>query len=204
MTPAGSQAAPGCIAGRPACVEPSMSSDPDRRRVVPSNGGRQQERERALPQPTEPRVPAHRAGRRASSCVTKDGQPLGAGGRLPFFRTFGRPPTLPRPGDPGPAGNPVRAIPGRLGPASRASRLTAPASMLSVARWPFGIVLRSIGVVSDRGTADFLRARENPGGRMTCDTGRMELLSCGVGRPLVPGVVRDSPVACGPNVAQRS
>jgi hypothetical protein len=30
---------------------------------------------------------------------------------------------------------------------------------LSVARWPFGIVLRLIGVVSDRGTADFLRAR---------------------------------------------
>jgi hypothetical protein len=43
-------------------------------------------------------------------------------------------------------------------PASRAPRLTAPAS---VARWPFGIVLRSIGIMSDRGTADFFCARDN-------------------------------------------
>jgi hypothetical protein len=48
---------------------------------------------------------------------------------------------------------------------------------------------------------DFLRARENPGARMTCDAAREALLACGVGRPLVPGVVRDSPVACGPDVA---
>lgn len=50
-------------------------------------------------------------------------------------------------------------------------------------------------------TPGFLRARENPGARMTCDAAREALLACGVGRPLVPGVVRDSPVACGPDVA---
>jgi excisionase family DNA binding protein len=32
-----------------------MASDPDRHRVVPQTGGRQQERESALPQTTEPR-----------------------------------------------------------------------------------------------------------------------------------------------------
>jgi hypothetical protein len=36
--PAGSQAAPGCIPRRPACVERSIPSDPDRRRVVPQTG----------------------------------------------------------------------------------------------------------------------------------------------------------------------
>jgi hypothetical protein len=65
-------------------------------------------------------------------------------------------------------------------PASRAPRLTAPGTSV-VARWPFGIVLRSIGGrVGPRSTADFLRARENPGGRMTCAVGRRELLSCGL------------------------
>jgi hypothetical protein len=41
----------------------------------------------------------------------------------------------------------------------------------------------------------------NPDARMTCDAGRMELLSCGVGRPPVSAVVRDPPVECGPDVA---
>jgi hypothetical protein len=64
-----------------------------------------------------------------------------------------------------------RPCPSHPRPTSRAPRLTTAASLLSVARWPFGIALRSIGVVSNRGTADFLRARENRGGRMTCDAG---------------------------------
>jgi hypothetical protein len=38
MTPAGSQAAPRCIPRRPACIERSIASDPDRRRVVPQTG----------------------------------------------------------------------------------------------------------------------------------------------------------------------
>src|SRR6266508_4379272 len=34
-------------------------------------------------------VPTHSTGRRTPPCVTKDGQPLGAEGRLPYLRTLG-------------------------------------------------------------------------------------------------------------------
>jgi hypothetical protein len=65
----------------------------------------------------------------------------------------------------------IRALPETLSelprPASPAPGLTAPASLLSVAWWPFGIVLRSIEVVADRGTADFFRARDNQRGQLT-------------------------------------
>jgi hypothetical protein len=122
MTPAGSQATPGCIAGRPACVEPSMPSDPDRRRV-PQTGDDSKNGEDGAPA-NRAQVPAHRAGRRASPCVTKDSQPLGAGGQAALPPHLGRPPTLPRPRDPGAAGNPVRTIHGR--PAARLVSLGTP------------------------------------------------------------------------------
>jgi hypothetical protein len=55
-----------------------------------------------------------------------------------------------------------------------------------------------------RAPGDFLRARENRGGRMTCGAAREALLACGVGRPPVSAVVRDPRVECGPDVAPRS
>ena len=126
------------------------------------------------------------AGRRRAGCPTS--APWAATDATPTGRS-------------GPCWKPCPSHPR---PASRAPRLTAPGTSV-VARWPFGIVLRSIGGrVGPRSTADFLRARENPGGRMTCDGGRTELLSCDVGRPPVSDVVRDPPVECGPDVAPRS
>jgi hypothetical protein len=110
----GSQAAPGCIPRWPACVERSMASDPDGHSVVPKSGTTARTGERVAPA-NRAQVPAHRPGRRAPSGVTKDGQPLGPGGYAALRPHLGWPPTLPRPGDPGPAGNPVRAILSRLG-----------------------------------------------------------------------------------------
>ena len=55
-----------------------------------------------------------------------------------------------------------------------------------------------------RQVRDLFRARENRGGWMTCDTGRIELLSRGVSYPPVSAVVPDAPMECGPDVAQRS
>jgi hypothetical protein len=55
--------------------------------------------------------------------------------------------------------------------------------------------------ISVRGQGDFLRARENRGGRMTCDAGREGLSSCDVEWPPLPGVVRCCRVGCGPDVA---
>jgi hypothetical protein len=58
-------------------------------------------------------VPTDSTGRRAPSCVPKDGESLGAGGQAALPPYLGRPPTLPRCRDPGVGGNPVRAIHGR-------------------------------------------------------------------------------------------
>jgi len=57
---------------------------------------------------------------------------------------------------------------------------------------------------ADRGPGDFLRARETRGGWMTCDTGRMELLSWSVSYPPLSAVVPDARMECGPDVAPRS
>ena len=116
---AGSQAAPGCIPRRPACVERSIPSDPDRRRVVPQRGTEAGTGAHGA-NANRAEIPADRAGRRASPCVAQDGQPLGPGGQAALPPHLGRPPTLPRRRDPGPAGNSVRALPGQL-----AARLTA-------------------------------------------------------------------------------
>jgi hypothetical protein len=56
--------------------------------------------------------------------------------------------------------------------ASHAPRPTAPASLLSVARRPFGIVLRSIGVVSDPGHGRIPPCEREAGARTACDPGR--------------------------------
>jgi hypothetical protein len=55
-------------------------------------------------------VPPYSAGRRAPSCVSKDGESLGAGGQTALPPYLGWSPTLPRCRDPGAGGNPVRAI----------------------------------------------------------------------------------------------
>jgi hypothetical protein len=162
--------------GRPACVERSIPSDPDRRRVVPQTGDdtrngsarcqRQSSRDTCGPRRSPSFSMCHQrrsaGGRRRAGCPTS--APWAATDATPTGRS-------------GPCWKPCPSHPR---PASRAPRLTAPGTSV-VARWPFGIVLRSIGGrVGPRSTADFLRARENPGGRMTCAVGRRELLSCGL------------------------
>src|SRR6266508_2892823 len=94
-----------------------MAFAPDGRRVVPPKWGTTGKNGEYGAPANRAEVPTHSAGRRAPPCVTKDGQPLGAGGQAALPPHLGRPPTLPRPGDPGAAGNPVRAIGGR--PAAR-------------------------------------------------------------------------------------
>src|SRR5829696_473895 len=54
------------------------------------------------------------------------------------------------------------------------------------------------------GPGDFLCVRETRGGWMTCDTGRMELLSWSVSYPPLSAVVPDARMECGPDVAPRS
>ena len=66
-----------------------MASDPDRHRVVPSNGGRQQERERALPQPTEPRYLRTAQVAELLQVSPKTVSRWAQEGMLPYFRTLG-------------------------------------------------------------------------------------------------------------------
>jgi excisionase family DNA binding protein len=65
-----------------------MPSDPDRRRVVP-NGGQQQERERALPQPTEPRYLRTAQVAELLHVSPKTVSRWAQEGMLPYFRTLG-------------------------------------------------------------------------------------------------------------------
>src|SRR5918994_4033666 len=88
MRPAGSQAAPGCIAGRPACVEPSMPSDPDRRRVVPKRGTAARTGA-CVPQPTESRYLRTAQVAELLHVSPKTVSRWAQEGRLPFFRTLG-------------------------------------------------------------------------------------------------------------------
>ncbi len=120
-TPAGSQTAPGIIAGRPACVERSIPSDPDRRSVVPQTGdNRKNGRSRCRRQPSAgtcaPRKSpsssmCHQrrsaAGRRRACCPTS--VPWAATDATPTRRS-------------GPCWKPCPSPPR---PASRAPRLTA-------------------------------------------------------------------------------
>jgi hypothetical protein len=99
-----------------------MASDPSRHRVVPQSGDDCKNGEERVAPANRTRVPAHSTGRRAPPGASKDGQPLGAGGYAALRPHLGWPPTLPRPRNPGPAGNSVRIILGRL---ARAPRLTA-------------------------------------------------------------------------------
>ena len=64
----GSQAAPGCIARRPACVERSMASDPDRHRVVPTQGGDSKNGRARWPRQPSPGTCAQRRSPSSSRC----------------------------------------------------------------------------------------------------------------------------------------
>jgi hypothetical protein len=75
-------------------------------------------------------VPPDRTGRRAPSCVPKDGQSLGAGGPAALPPDLGRAPTLPRCRDTGVGGNPVRAIRSRP-----AARLVSLGTLERLHRW---------------------------------------------------------------------
>src|SRR6266511_4604227 len=114
----------GSTAVRPPYVERSMAFAPDGRRVVPPKWGTTGKNGAHGAPANRAEVPTHSAGRRAPPCVTKDGQPLGAGGQAALPPHLERPPTLPRPGNPGAAGNPVRAIGVR--PAARHVSLGTP------------------------------------------------------------------------------
>ena len=140
----------------PACVERSMASDPDRRSVVPPNGGRQQERGRArCPSQPSPGTCAPRRSPSFSMCHQRRSvagrRRVGCPSSVPWAATDATP--TPRSG---PCWKPCPSYPQS---ANRPPRLTAPAPLLSVARRPFRI-LRSIGILSNPGTADFLRARD--------------------------------------------
>jgi excisionase family DNA binding protein len=65
-----------------------MASDPDRHRVVP-NRGRQQERERALPQPTEPKYLRTAQVAELLQVSPKTVSRWAQEGRLPYVRTLG-------------------------------------------------------------------------------------------------------------------
>jgi hypothetical protein len=142
----GSQAAPGCSARWPACVEHSMASDPDRHRVVSTRGGDSKNGRARCPRQPSPGTCAQRrspsssrchqrrsaAGRRRACCPTS--APWAATDATPTSRS-------------GPCWKPCPSHPR---PASRAPRLTALAPLLSVALVVVRILLCSIGIVSDR------------------------------------------------------
>jgi excisionase family DNA binding protein len=74
----------------PACVERSMASDPDRRSVVPPNGGTTARTgESALPQPTESRYLRTAQVAELLHVSPKTVSRWAQEGRLPFFRTLG-------------------------------------------------------------------------------------------------------------------
>jgi hypothetical protein len=84
----GNQAAPGRIPTWPACVEPSMASDPDRHRVLPQPGTTARTGEHVAPA-NPAQVPAHRPGRRAPPGVPKTVSRWAQEGMLPYVRTLG-------------------------------------------------------------------------------------------------------------------
>jgi excisionase family DNA binding protein len=66
-----------------------MPSDPHRHNVVPPTGRRQQGRERALPQPTEPSYLRTAQVAELLHVSPKTVSRWAQEGRLPFFRTLG-------------------------------------------------------------------------------------------------------------------
>jgi hypothetical protein len=111
----------GCIAGRPACVERSIPSDPDRRSVVPQTGNNRKNGRSRCPRQASPGTYAPRkspsssrchqrrsaAGRRRACCPTSG--PWAATDATPTRRS----------------GLCWKPCPSPPGPASRAPRLTA-------------------------------------------------------------------------------
>ena len=142
-----------------------MASDPDRRRVVPLTGDDSKNRRARCPSQPSPGTCAPRRSPSFSRCHQRRSaagrRRAGCPSSAPWAATDATP--TPRSG---PCWKPCPSYPR---PASRPPFLTALASLLSVARWPFGIITRSIGVVSNRGAADFLRARAN----------RLVIVACG-------------------------
>jgi hypothetical protein len=177
MTSAGSHAAPGCIAGRPACVEPSMASAPDGRSVVPHMGDTWQERSaRCQRQPSQATCVQRRspssfmyhqrrsvAGRRRAGCPSS--APWAATDATPTGRS-------------GPCWKPSPSHPR---PASHAPRLTARHHCRSWLGSRSGSSSARSGSCRIGGTADFLCARDNPGHRTTRGNARKRLLTWAVG-----------------------
>jgi hypothetical protein len=149
-----------------------------------------------LPQPTESRYLRTAQVAELLHVSPKTVSRWAQEGRLPFFVPWAATDATPTPRS-GPCWKPCPSYPQS---ANRPPHLTAPAPLLSMARWPFGI-LRSIGVVSDPGTADFLRARDNPGDRTTWANARKPLLTCAIGRPWLAALIRGFPVVRGPSAA---
>ena len=130
----GSQAAPGCIARWPACVERSMASDSDRHRVVPTRGGDSKNGRARCPSQPSPGTCAQRRSPSSSRCHQRRSA---AGPRRACCPTSG--PWVATDATPTPRSGPCwKPCPSHPRPASRAPRLTAPRSLLSVARWSFG------------------------------------------------------------------
>jgi hypothetical protein len=163
----------------PACVERSMASDPDRRSVVPPNGGRQQERGRArCPSQPSPGTCAPRRSPSFSMCHQRRSvagrRRVGCPSSVPWAATDATP--TPRSG---PCWKPCPSYPQS---ANRPPRLTAPAPLLCVCcAWLGGRSGSSAGSGSCRTRArptssvrerTGVLARENRGARTTCDPGR--------------------------------
>jgi excisionase family DNA binding protein len=66
-----------------------MASDPDRHRVIPNPGGRQQERESALPQTTEPKYLRTAQVAELLQVSPKTVSRWAQEGMLPYLRTLG-------------------------------------------------------------------------------------------------------------------
>ena len=117
-----------------------------------------------MPQPTEPSYLRTAQVAEFLQVSPKTVSRWAQEGRLPFFRTLGGHRRYPTPRS-GPCWKPCPSYPR---PANCASP-NGPSITVDLARWPYGIVLRSIGVASDWDTTDFLRARSALGLRvMSC------------------------------------
>jgi hypothetical protein len=113
-----------------------MASDPDRHRVVPTRGGDSKNGRARCPSQPSPGTCAQRRSPSSSRCPQRRSA---AGPRRACCPTSG--PWAATDATPTPRSGPCwKPCPSHSRPASRAPRLSNPAPLLSVARWPFGIL----------------------------------------------------------------